>query len=831
MNTRTLSNGLRVLVDARGPAAVAAVYLWIDVGSADEPGGLYGAAHFVEHLVFKGTGSFGVGEVAAAIEDVGGDLNAWTSFDETVFHATVPAAEAPRAIQVLAEMMRTARFDPVELDRERAVIVEEIRGGQDEPELVVGEALYAAAYGPHPYGRPVIGTVASVRAMDRAALVAFYEANYQPANAALVVVGPVDPAAVLVAAERWLGGGSPRPVRGARPAPMVRSRRKTVRRGFDTTVVEVGWPAPGIRAPELPGLDLLVSALGGGASSPIEARLRLREGLCVSAGAGLDAERDGSMVVVTLHPREGRMDDALAALEEEVTRAREGSLTDADLARARAQLRADRVFGRETVDGRAHTLAFHLQRFGDAEAWRAYDAALEAVDAQAVHTLAREWLRPERAIRVALLPDADPPMAVRRTTAPAPRALGLRALTLPNGVRILLQPEEAEVAAVRVAGLGGSLFETRALAGVATAWSRGLVRGAGRRGAEDYAAAVEGLAGGVGATAGRSTQSVRGEFTARTFDAGLDLVLDLLLAPRFDPSEVDAIKAEQIEALSERDDHPEEHLGELVNLMAFPGDPWSLPALGWAGTVGRLTPKRLAAYHARWCTGGNLVVAVTGAFEVDRIERVLSHALGAVPSGAPRIPAAPRPGRPARGTRRAGREQAHLAIAFPGLRVDDPAQPSLEYLVSVLGGQAGRLFVELREAWGLAYAVSASSQEGVGRGLLVCALSTDPDRVDEAEARLLASLDRVRQQGVSQAEFDRARTWLLGGIAMDLQTASARARHLAVNAVLGLGIGDVAGRLRARIESVRRDAVVELAASILATPVAVARVLPRGRPA
>ena len=829
MISRTLPNGLSVRIDARGPADVAAVYLWIDVGSGEETEGLWGAAHFVEHLVFKGTESFGVGEVAAAVEDVGGDLNAWTSFDETVFHATVPSAHAPRAVQVLAEMMRTARFDAAELERERAVIVEEIRGGQDEPEMVVGEALYAAAYGPHPYGRPVIGTVASVRSMDRLALMRFYEENYQPANAALVVVGPVDAAAVLAAAERWLGRGGPRPTRTARPSPSVRTRRRTVRRGFDTTMVDVGWPVPGVTAREVPGLDLLVGALGGGASSPIEARLRLREGLCVAASAGLDAERDGGMVVVSLHPREGRTDDALAALDDEIARARSGSLTDGDLSRARAQLRAERVFGRETVDGRAHTLAFHLQRFGDPEAWRAYDAALEAVDATAVRELAQTWLAPERAIRIALLPDADPAPTRRRATPRPVQGDEPRSLRLPNGVRVLLQPEDAEVAAVRIAGLGGSLFETRRTAGLATAWSRALLRGAGRRGAEDFAAAGEGLAGGVGATAGRSTQSVRGEFTARTFDAGLDLLLDLVLQPRFDASEVEAIKAEQIEALSERDDHPEEHLGELVSQMAFPGDPWSLPALGWPATVRGITPARLAAYHARWCRGGNLVVAVTGAFEVDRVVRMLQNSLGAVVSGEARIPPPPRPARPGRGARRAGREQAHVAIAYPGVCADDPAQPALEYLMAVLGGQAGRLFVELREAWGLAYAVSASSQEGVGRGVVVCALSTDPERADEAERRLAVTLDRVRREGVSRIEFDRARTWLEGGIVMDLQTASSRARHLAVNAVLGLGEGDVAGRLRQRVASVDHAAVNTMAGGILSSPVAVARVLPRAK--
>ncbi|MFN7146700.1 MAG: M16 family metallopeptidase, partial [Myxococcota bacterium] len=186
-----LDNGMRGLVDPTGRSDAAAVYVWINVGSGDEPAGMEGAAHFVEHMVFKGTKSYGVGEVAAAIEALGGDLNAWTSFDETVFHATVPAAAAVPAMGVLAEMLRTARFDPVELARERTVILEEIRGSDDDPDTVLSEATYAAAWPDHPYGRPVIGTTKAVRGMTREALHGFYERHYQPSNACLAVAGPV----------------------------------------------------------------------------------------------------------------------------------------------------------------------------------------------------------------------------------------------------------------------------------------------------------------------------------------------------------------------------------------------------------------------------------------------------------------------------------------------------------------------------------------------------------------------------------------------------------------------------------------------------------------
>lgn len=827
----SLDNGLRVVVDARGPAELAAVYLWINVGSADEPPGLEGAAHFVEHLVFKGTRSFGVGEVAAAIEARGGDLNAWTSFDETVFHATLPGADAGEAVRVLAEMLRHARFDPEEVERERDVVVEEIRGSGEEPELVAWEAARALLFPGHPYGRPIIGTPGSVRSMPRAALLEFYGRHYQPANASLVVVGGVEVDAVVEAAGRWLGGGGPRPGRAPRSLGAPTARRRTLRAGFESTVVEVGWPVPGFGHPDTPALDVLLECLGGAASAPIPARLRLRDRSCVEATAQLEAERDGGAALVSLHPKRDRGEVALAAAWEEVARVREHGPGGEDLERARAAILAEGTFGRETVDGRAHAASWYLERTGDPAGWRDYEAKVRAVDAAAVKAAAARWLAPERAVEVALLPGGSPPLRRRGRAASRTKTEGgLRREVLPNGVRLLLQPEDAPVAAARFVGIGGALAETAATVGRSLAWSRVLPQGAGRRGAAAYAAAVERLAGAVGAVSGRSSQAIRAEAPAAGFPGILELALDALLEPRFDAAEVEAVRDELRALRAERDDHPDTRLDEALWRAVMPGHPWALPSLPAESALRRVQPGALRALHARWCVGGNLVVAVTGGFDPDAVAEVLREALGALPPGTAALPPAPVLRTAGRVTVRGG-HQARVVLAFPGVAIGDPEQPALEVLAAALSAQAGRLFVELRERHGLAYAVSASSHDGVQQGLFVAGLGCDPERLDEAEARLAGCLARVAAEGLTEAEVDRARRYLLGALAADQQVTSARASSLAYAEAYGLGAEGWLDRARARIRAVDVDAVRAVAAR-LATPLAVGRVTPRnGGPA
>lgn len=844
-----LDNGMRGLVDPTGRSDAAAVYVWINVGSADEPQGLEGAAHFVEHMVFKGTASYGVGEVAAAIEALGGDLNAWTAFDETVFHATVPAAAAVSAMGVLAEMLRAARFDADELARERTVILEEIRGAEDDPDDVLSEATYAAAWPEHPYGRPIIGTPGSVRRMDREALLGFYRRHYQPSNACLAVAGPVDADAVRSAAARIFAGGERAVRRDLRRPTSGRRRPRVLRRGFEASLVELAWPGPGLGEPGIAALDVACTALGGGASSPLEARLRLRDGLCVGADASFHLERDAGMAVIALHAREGRVTDAVSAAREEVARLAAGDVDVGEIERAKAQILADRVFGRETVDGRAHALAWHLERRGDPDAWRAYDAEVAAVDVEAAVASARTWLTAEREVAVALLPDGEavslarraicpsPPSAPRARpsarcwTAPASNPASARRLVLGNGVRVLLEPDGGEVAAVRIAGLGGALAERADSAGRGAAWARTLMRGAGAMDAVAYAAAVEGIAGTTTAGSGRSSQAVRGEFVAARFLEGLSLLAEAVLRPRFDAREVTRVRGELRRALAEQQDHPEHLLAERVWAEAFGEHPYALPVLGTSANVRALSRDRLREHHARWAVGANLVVAVCGGFDPDAVIPVLESTLGALPAGEP-LPMPPLPRLPA-DTRalevRSGREQAHLAWAFPGAALEDETQPELEVLAAVLGGQGGTLFVDLREAHGLAYAVSAASHEGVQPGLFVCSVATDPARLDEAETRLGESLARAATAGPTDAEIERARRYLIGAIELDLQTASARANLAAYTELYGRDGLRYRAEVRSKIEGVHPQAVRARAADVLARPVVRARLVPAGK--
>lgn len=830
-----LDNGMPVYIDPNGAADVAAVYLWMDVGSRDEAPGMEGAAHFVEHLVFKGTASHGVGDVARAVEGAGGDLNAWTGFDETVFHASGPSASAPGFVEVLAEMARTARMDPTELERERLVVVEEIRSRDDDPEMLANEALFELAFPEHPYGRPIIGFERTVKKMPRAELMAFYQTMYAPSNGCLAVAGPVDVGRVMATANAVLSGGPARPTRRPRPPIDLYAvgRTTTLRKPFSATRVEMGWRVPGHQSSRMPALDALAMVLGGGTSAPLDTRLRRDLGLCLGASASLQTEADGGVLAVSLDVQDGKLAPTMDAVREVYDRVRTGVARE-ELARAKAQILADRVYARESVDGRAHQMVFHDRRFGDVHAGRIYDAAVAGLDAEALAAEAA-MLDLDRACVVVLEPrgrrsnksiiqSASHPPVVPMASAPRERTV-----TLDNGARILLRPDPSELVAIRVVGIGGHIRSRPGTAGRMDFWSRMITRGTISCSATDFAGRVESLAAGMSAFVGRSSQGLRCDLLAEHAREGLLLLSEILVNPAFDYEEVESVRAELLEELAQADDEPAERLSEAVWAACFEGHPWSVRPSGTPTTIRRLSSTSLRGDHREWACGQNLVVVVSGDFDPDMAERVLRRQVGRLPAGRAIIPAPTRPWtESARVLRHAGWEQTHLAAVWPGIGVHHPDAPALELLSAALGSQGGRLFDEVREKRGLAYGVGCSVQDGIVPGLFGATMATDPKRAVEAERAMLECIARARVD-LRDEEIERARQVLLGAIDGERQHVGSRASTLAFHVLYGMTAGGQDPVLWARERYVRAscDDVRRIAGTVLSGPAIIVRVDPK----
>jgi len=400
-----LPNGVRVVIQEFRSSEVVAVQLWVRAGGRDETASELGLAHYLEHMLFKGTTTRARGFVDRDIEGVGGRINAGTSLDYTFYHAVLPKSRAVPTIEMLADISVNSVLDETELDLEKKVVLEEMRLSEDSPQRYLSRRLYGVVFGSHPYGRSVLGTPEIIQALTRDTLLSFYRRYYVPESFVLVVVGPVDPTETLRAAERSLGR-LPRSgfQRLPAPAPVTLTPRKVdMPRPGALAYLGLGWLGPKLDHADTPAVDLLVSILGQSRSSRLPQSLRERLALVNSVGSDYAALEAGGVITVTAQLEPSNLARAEAEILKEVQRVREQGVTDAELRRAITLAEADHAFRSETAEGRARL-------FGRAETvWRiaeelAYIDRVRTVTAEQVRLVARRYLDPERYGRLAFVP-------------------------------------------------------------------------------------------------------------------------------------------------------------------------------------------------------------------------------------------------------------------------------------------------------------------------------------------------------------------------------------------------------------------------------------------
>ncbi len=373
-----LANGLSVAVDPLPGAESIALGLYAKVGSRSEPEPLSGLAHLVEHMVFKGAGTRDTRALAEAIEDVGGNLNAWTARDQTAFYGRALARDLPLVGELIADLVRSAHFDEAHLEREKQVILSELGESVDSPDDLVHDHLFEAAFDGQAIGRSVLGREETIRAATRADCFAWIDQQFVPSRLILAASGKVDAAALLTLAERLFGDMAARPEPAIEPAIFTRGLRND-RRVFEQAHWCLGLRGLRSADPAAPALSIFVQALGGGTSSRLFQELREERGLAYSIYAWAQGFADTGLVGIGCAADRARAAESIALAREVLGQTAE-TLTEQEIQRARAQIEAGLLMVQETPQGRADHLARSVEIFGRIVPVDEIIADLRAVD-------------------------------------------------------------------------------------------------------------------------------------------------------------------------------------------------------------------------------------------------------------------------------------------------------------------------------------------------------------------------------------------------------------------------------------------------------------------
>ena len=811
-----LDNGLVLLVQPDDAAPVVSVQVWVKTGSQHE-GALLGAglSHYLEHLLFKGTERRAGREISSTVQAHGGSINAYTTYDRTVYYIDLPAPHLEVAVDLLADMTLRSTLPADEVARERDVILREIAMGDDDHDRRHWDALARTVFKNHPLREPVIGHRDVFSAVTREELLAYYRERYAPNNLVVVIAGDITADVARASVEKHFGATARRrlapvyqPSEAAQLAP--RARRDTAE--VEQSRGALAWPTVALTHPDAPLLDLLAVVIGHGDSSPLWQTLREKQRLVHSIDAHHWTPGEAGLFALFFNCDPDKREAAEIALRAELARLAAKGFTRPALARAVRQLVVGEIGGRKTTSRRAARLGSAEVVAGDLDFSRTWFARVAGATPADLRRVLVEWLCPARENAVSLDP-APKPVAKKSTkVAPAKTAADWTLKTLPNGVRLLLRRDDRQPNLhLQLLCEGGPLFETPGKRGASALLATLLTKDTAKRDAAAVAAAIEAVGGSFSAQSGNNTLGLALEVLPGDAALAVELMRDAVLSPAFAARTFAVERDAELAHLQQDEDDVVSAGHRLARQKFFGAHPLALDAHGDAAGVKALKPADLRALWKKLAVGGNVVVAVAGDFEEKKLVPTLTAWLGKLPKGAA-------PARPARHTPLAAAahaqarecQQALVFDAFPGPGALHPDDTAATVLHEILSGMSARLFERVREEKGLAYFVGASRVLGVEDGMFYLYSGTQPGKEDEVLGEFDAELTRIAAGEIEAAELARAITRLQASRRMRLQTNAARAGEATVRTLLGLPLESLAA-WDARLAAVTAPAVAAFA--------------------
>ena len=830
----TLDNGLTVILEQNHASSVVAVNVWVKVGSACEVEGEYGLAHVHEHMLFKGTEKRGVGEIARVIESSGGDINAFTSFDETVYYVVIASRFAETALDVLSDAVTSSTFDPEELSKELEVVLEEIRRGEDSPSRVLSQKMFSEAFKHHTYKRPVIGTSESVKSFTREGILKFYKKWYSPDNMVLVVVGDFNKSDIKDKINETFGKISKTPIPKC-DIPVEPAQKKinpfVISKDIKEGYFVVAFHGPEANSDDTPVLDVLSNILGGGESSHLYRRIKEEKGIVNSIYSYSFTPKDPGLFVIggTLKPENSK--EAFREALSELYKLKIEKVSTDELQKAKVNIESDTIYTKETMQGQAQKLGFYEVETGDYVFEKEYLEKVSNVTADDIVRVANKYFYNDNMTPGFLLPSDSVTINVndieqiadnvskqtlnKSEKEPPEIKEEVFKSKLDNGITLLVKENHAvPIFAARAVFLGGVRFENEKNNGLSNLLSDMFTRGTTTRTAEDIAVEVESLAAEIDGFSGRNSIGVTVESLSKNFDKTMDIFSDVILNSNFPEEEIERARREVLANINRQQDNPIRIAINTFLSTLYMSHPYRFDTLGTHKTVEKFSRQDLQKFYKKYINPENMVIAIAGDVDTEKVIESINKHFSDFKGEKLSLPAI-KPENPASSVRESAvsqkdKAQAHILLGFLAPDLSDDDQYAFEIMNTVLAGQGGRLFTELRDMRSLAYSVTSFYTPGLEPGYFGVYIGTAPQKEKEAIDGIKEQLSLLLEKGITGDELERAQNYLVGNFEIGLQQNSSQAARIAFDEIYGQGHDDYT-RYAKKIMSVKTDDVLRVA--------------------
>ncbi len=832
-----LNNKMPVILIQDPKSPVVSIKLWVKTGSCDEKPEEAGVSHFIEHLVFKGTKSFDVGEVATQLEGAGGQLNAYTSFDQTVYYVTLSKEYYQLGLKAISEMVSSPRFDGAEIDKEREVVIEEIKRGRDSLSQQASRLLFESNFKVHPYGRPVIGYEEIIQKITKDEIIDYFKRRYTSENMFLVVCGGFDESEIKSEISGFFNEiPSFSLVKSDRPKEPNQTEQAIVikKTEFKEAKAYLSWKACNALDEDVYALDMFAYILGQSQSSRLFKSLRLENPLCNSISASAFTPKDLGLFAISVSFDQKNFDQLFAKIFEELSLFLESGPKEEELNKAVKSFVETEAYSTETVDGVANKVGYYEDLLGDFEFHEKYLEKITRLTSKDIIKVARKYLikdnftfssllqEPEGLEeKILKLSDEFHQFDQLKNQQKEQKSFGVSEALLTKfskklvdenekkfkqtletishkGIKISFLKNDSPVCAVQGAVHGGlwaedKLGEANLFAKLWACENSSYSENQMINQLEDISASLSGFG-------GRNSVGLSMKALSMYKDESIELFLETLFLPKFSEEIFIREKNILLNQVKIVNDEASYLASKQFYKNIFSGQIYENMPLGTHESLSGMTLKDMEKYFKKIANFKNLHLVVAGNIAqkdfLNRLDKYLdlsqktdqrntwnasevkiykSQEFSPETTELEKI--------------KIDKNQTHIILGFKSFKLDDPRIMTLEVLEAMLSGQGGRLFLNLRDEQSLAYSVSPIRFHGVNDGYFAVYIACSPEKQTQAIESIYVEIKKLVDREIEDVELIRAKKYLIGRHDIGLQKNSSLASSILFDQLYGIPAG------------------------------------------
>ena len=851
-NRTVLNNGMTVLITQRNSAPVVAIDTWVNTGYFNEPDSLTGISHLLEHMFFKGTKKRKVGELREETRKLGGYLNAGTIYEYTHYYTVLPSRYVESGLELQSDALWNSVIDTAELEKEKKVVIEEVKRKWDNPNAWSWEKLMELAFDRHPIRRWRMGTPEQIKGWSREQFEHYLKSFYRPDNIILSIAGEVKPKEVMKAVEKYYGAIE---MAKTRIPPHIEEPQQKglkyaqLKGDITQSYLKLGFHTPGRVAEYYEALDVLAHVLGAGKSSRLSQNLVEKKGLVHAVGCEAFGLKDLGFFIIEAELEAKDMQKAETEIFREIEKIKTDGIADLELVKVKNAIKFSYLSSLETAGGVAENLAL-FESYGDYRLGEEYLTKVEEVTADDIQKAARRYLTTENASILEYRPIKDYEDGLNASIIGERIKQNLSAETKEtaesdkNGIETeMTQSQPSRVSSQRVdlpvkkeklscgADLatkenhflplvylgfyfkGGRANESKKNSGITQLTLRSSLKGTETKSATEIFNSLEVLGSAIETEAEVDFFGYKLKILSENWEKGLEILADVIKQPVFDADELEKEKKILEAKIAKSQDNMVRYPVELFYQATFPDHPYGLNSLGEKDAVESLNREKVIRWHQNYFTADNLLIVAAGDFDSHILRQKLETLFVdfdkpvGEESTPPRIESEPKANMLVENRLKA---QTAQVVGFVTCPYQSEDLYALKVLQAIASGGGGRFYRELREKRSLAYTVYGVNDSWERGGVFYAYIATSPENEELAREELSRQFYKFKTEAVTEEELKTAQQYITGIYQIQMETMSALLKQYAKSEILGKGVEEVANYPR-MINRVTEEQIREVA--------------------